>query len=100
MRPQLFPKLKLLGIVPSITSVSTDLNSREIRIADDLERQAAEIWPGEAKTPNFPLVMKQSFVPRTGPIADAAGKGVAYFRNNHARTIFVRLGDEVQRRIA
>lgn len=99
MRPALFPQLKLIGVVPSITAVGTSLRDREVRVCDALETELGGIWPREALPLGCALVMKEQFVPRTGPIGDAAGLGLAYFRNANAKAIFARVGAEVERRL-
>lgn len=100
MRPTLFPRVKLVGVVPSISTKSTGLSDREARVATSIEGELATIWPHDARPANRSIVMTQAFVPRTGPIGDAAGLGLAYFRNNAAKAIFSRLGGEVEERLA
>jgi len=99
MRPTLFPTVKLVGVVPSITTRATALTDREVRVAGSIEDELATIWPQHARAKDRRVVMKEAFVPRTGPIGDAAGLGLAYFRNAAAKTIFSRLGMEVEERL-
>ncbi len=98
MREEGFPALKLLGVVPSITLVTTGLKDIEERELAELESKLREIWPSGARTAGE-IVMKTAFVPRTQPIRDAAGKGIAYLRNAGAKQIFTRLGAEVLKRL-
>lgn len=100
MRPTLFPHAKLVGVAPSLTSVSTTLDDREAQTAASLEATLNAIWPREALSCEAPFVMSQAFIPRTKAIADSAGNGLAHFRSGAARTMFCRLGGEVARRMA
>jgi cellulose biosynthesis protein BcsQ len=99
MRPSLFPHLKLVGVVPSITVKSTGLNDREAKVANDIEAEMTDIWPASGRPAGKSVVMGTQFIPRTGPIGDAAGLGIAFFRNNGAQSIFSRLGAEVEERL-
>lgn len=98
MREEAFPALKLLGVVPSITLATTGLKKIEEDELAELEAKLREIWPAAARSAGE-IVMKSAFVPRSQPIRDAAGKGIAYLRDAKAKQIFVRLGAEVFQRL-
>ena len=98
MRAEAFPNLKLLGVVPSITLQSTGLAAAEREELDELEAKLAEIWPRDGRMGES-SVLADAFVPRSKRIRDAAGKGIAYFRDAQARTIFARLGEAVLQRL-
>ncbi|MBL8536777.1 MAG: ParA family protein [Hyphomonadaceae bacterium] len=98
MREEAFPNLKLLGVIPSITLVATGLRPVEEAELRELEIKLREIWPAAARS-NGEIVMRTAFVPRTHAIRDAAGKGIAYFRDAKAKQVFVRAGAEVTQRL-
>jgi cellulose biosynthesis protein BcsQ len=100
MRPHVFPRLKLLGLVPSLTHQATQLtdgDGGENAVLDEFTQSFKRIWddPSDPKDP----VWKDCFVPRTRPIRDAAGKAIAYLRNANAKSIFKRLGDKLEQRL-
>lgn len=90
IRTTVFPKLQLLGVVPSLTQMSTRLTDREAEVVKEYGAKLKSIW-ALADNP----IWDDAFVPRTGPIRDAAGKGLAYLRNANAKAIFARLGGRV-----
>lgn len=98
MREEAFPGLKLVGVIPSITLVATGLRPVEETELRELELKLGEIWPSGARAPGE-IVMRSAFVPRTQPIRDAAGKGIAYFRNAPAKQVFTRVAEEVWKRL-
>lgn len=94
MKGSVFPNLKLLGLVPSLTLQAPALTTKENEVLREFSAKLKDIW----KTDGEP-VLYEGFVPRTGPIRDAAGRGIAYLRNAPARAIFQRLAGEVEKRL-
>ncbi|MDX2273978.1 MAG: ParA family protein [Hyphomonadaceae bacterium] len=98
MREETFHKLKLLGVVPSITLQASSLKPVEVQELAELETKMNEIWPAAARSAGN-IIIQEAFVPRTQPIRDAAGKGIAYLRDSKSKQIFDRLGGAVRQRI-
>jgi cellulose biosynthesis protein BcsQ len=96
MRGDLFPHLKLLGIVPSLTMQATGLKDDELEALEERAKAdpIAKAWSAQPD----PMILN-GFVPRTGPLRDAAGIGIAYLRNAAARAIFTKLGELVEQRL-
>lgn len=93
MKPTLFPKLQILGVVPSITQQATSLKAREVTVADRLDSHfLREFGISNA-------VLRQNWIPRSGPFGDAAGLGIAYFRNSTCKEQVDRLGKELMERL-
>lgn len=89
----LFPKLKVIGIVPSIVSADSTLQVHEQRALDRLKAFGEKSWN------RSDFVLEESRVPRRAEIARAAGLGVAYLRNRANALIFDRLGKAVDERL-
>lgn len=96
MRELVFPNLKLLGLVPSLTQQSTSLKESELELLRDASEELRKIWRLDGVDP----VLYDSYIPRTGPIRDAAGTGIAYLRNAPAKAIFERLGRNIEERLS
>lgn len=94
MKADLFPGLKFMGLLPSLTLQSTGLTQKEMEALKESSIKLREIWQLKAEP-----VLYEGFVPRTGPIRDAAGRGIAYLRDPKARAIFDRLGSLVEQRL-
>lgn len=88
-----FPKLKVIGIVPSIVYGNGDTLIGEKRTHDRLREYGKSVW----KRDNF--VLSAGSIPRAADISNYAGNGVAYVRKARARQIFERLGREVEKRL-
>jgi cellulose biosynthesis protein BcsQ len=93
MGQTVFPKLKVIGIVPSIVYGSGDTLIGEKRTHDRLKEYGKSVW----KRDDF--VLSSGSIPRTADISNYAGNGVAYVRKAKARQIFERLGKEVEKRL-
>lgn len=94
IRPTVFPNLKLLGVVPSLTNMSTRLTDKEEEVLKEYGAKLKGIW-GLEDDP----IWRDAFVPRSGPIRDSAGRGLAYLRNPAAKTIFARLGERLKSKL-
>lgn len=86
MKASLFPKLNLLGVVPSITQQATRLKPREIEVADRLDSHFLREFGMQN------AVLRDCWIPQKGPIGDAAGLGIAYLRTASCRPPFDTLG--------
>lgn len=98
-RNQLFPQLKLLGVVPTfITADPADaptyrFNETEMANANQLDEELQPIW--KVKTP----VLREGRVPDRAEYAKIAGYGVAYYHSADAHRVFSRLGNIVSKRL-
>ncbi|HCK85301.1 MAG TPA: hypothetical protein DHW63_12520 [Hyphomonadaceae bacterium] len=88
-----FPKLKVIGIVPSIVYRDGDTLLGEIRTRERLVRYGSSFWRRDD------FVLTGASIPRTADISNYAGAGVAYVRKPRARQIFEKLGKEVEKRL-
>lgn len=95
MRETVFPSLRILGVVPTITSREReeDLQLQEVRSLARLRKFGSEEW----KRDDF--VLAEAVVRRRAEIARAAGVGVAYTRSHAAKEVFEKLGKAVQSRL-
>ncbi len=93
MSQSVFPRLKVIGIVPSIVYQGGDKLIGEKRTRDRLISYGKLVWKRE----DFVLVAGS--IPRTADISNYAGNGVAYVRKAGAKQIFERLGREVEQRL-
>lgn len=100
MRQTLFPKLQLVGVVPSMTYRSTGFITRERNIIEDLNSSLQTYW-GRGNT-----VLEDAFVPRKNAIGDVAGVGVGFVdagsrqKTADVREVFSRVGALVRERLA
>jgi len=85
MRQTLFPRLGLVGVVPTMTYRQSELTPREDAVIDFLNHSLSPYW-GDQNT-----VLKRAFVPRKNAIGDIAGSGIGYVdAGDRSRTILVR----------
>lgn len=93
MRSKLFPGLKLVGVVPTMTKIGTRLLPDEAGHVATLNRDLAQYWGRRARS-----VIEGAFIPDTKAISSISGSGVAYFdageraKTRKARDIFDRVG--------
>lgn len=92
MREAVFPVLRVMGVVPSIIYRETQLQDQERRALDRLKRYGSETWRRDD------FVLQNAMLPRLADVARSAGIGVAYCRNQTAKDLFKRLGDELRTR--
>lgn len=95
MKPRLFPSLKLVGVVPTMTKYGTRLLPDEASHVGTLNRDLAQYWKKDRS------VIERAFIPDTKSISFISGSGVAYVdageraKTRNARDIFDRVGDLV-----
>jgi cellulose biosynthesis protein BcsQ len=93
MRSKLFPGLKLVGVVPTMTKIGTRLLPDEAGHVTTLNRDLAQYWGRRNNS-----VISGAFIPDTKSISFISGSGVAYFdageraKTRKARDIFDRVG--------
>lgn len=93
MSQSVFPKLKVIGIVPSIVWAQGDTLIGERRTRDRLVSYGKSFWRRDD------FVLTEGCVTRTADISNFAGNGVAWLRKARAQQIFERLGQEVEKRL-
>ena len=93
MRGTVFPTLKLIGVVPSITHNESALLSGEARTLDRLSKYGVSFWRRDD------FVLTECRIPRKADISNLAGSGVPYLRKASVRQIFDRLGEEIWKRL-
>jgi len=93
MSQTVFPRVKIIGIVPSIVYGSGETLIGERRTRDDLIEYGKSFW----RRDNF--LLTEGSVPRTADISNFAGNGVASLRRTRAKQIFTKLGEEVEKRL-
>lgn len=93
MTGTIFPRLKVIGIVPSIVYSDKSFLVGEARTLDRLRAFGKTTW----KRDDF--VLSESRIPRKADISNTAGTGVAYLRRPLIRQIFDRLGADIEKRL-
>lgn len=93
MSQTVFPRLKVIGIVPSIVYGSGDTLIGERRTRERLQRYGSSFWRRDD------FVLSDASIPRTADISNYAGNGVAYARKLRVRQLFEKLGKEVENRL-
>ncbi|MEQ1709710.1 MAG: ParA family protein [Terricaulis sp.] len=93
MSQSVFPRLKVIGIVPSIVYGTGDTLIGERRTRDRLIGYGKSFWRRDD------FLLTEGAIPRTADISNFAGNGVAWLRRPRARQIFERLGAEVEKRL-
>jgi chromosome partitioning protein len=92
----LFPKLKLVGVVPTMIFQGTGYTERERAIIHYLNQSLRPFWGTKQS------VIEEAPIPRRNAIGDIAGSGIGYFdagnnRNTvEVRAIFDRLRDTIR----
>lgn len=89
----LFPTLRILGVVPSMTREAARLADYEQRAIDRLEQF------GKQSLGRNDLLMMGARVPDRVDISRTAGVGVSYLRKSIVRPIFDRLAGEILERV-
>jgi cellulose biosynthesis protein BcsQ len=98
MRQELFPSLRLVGVVPTLT-YQEKLSSRELDVVKYLNDSLRRYWGGRQ------VVLKEALVPRKNSIGDVAGKEIGYLnagttkKTREVREIFDRVGAEIWSKI-
>lgn len=96
---QLFPELKLIGVVPTLVYQMDGFTAREQDVIELLDRSLQPYW-GPTHS-----VITTAAVPRKNAIGDIAGVGIGYFdagerrKTQEVRRVFDRLGSVVATRI-
>lgn len=99
MKQNLFPHLKLAGVIPTLTWRENELSPREAEVIERLNAAVRPYWGGNNS------VLEEAFVPRTTAIGDISGQGVGYVsgvtakHTQKVRAIFDRVGKAVTKRI-
>ncbi len=93
MTQSVFPRLKVIGIVPSIVYGQGDTLIGERRTRDRLIAYGKSSWRRDD------FLLTEGFIPRMADISNYAGNGVAWLRRARAQQIFERLGNEVEKRL-
>jgi cellulose biosynthesis protein BcsQ len=93
MNTTVFPRLKVIGVVPSIVYGQGDTLIGERRTRDRLTAYGKSFWRRDD------FVLSAGVIPRTADISNFAGSGVACLRRAKAQQIFERLGEEVWKRL-
>lgn len=99
MRQELFPKLSLIGVIPTLTYQEKNLTDREESIVQYLNDGLRKYWG------NRQVVIRQANVPRKNAIGDVAGREIGYLnagdkkKTAEVRAIFNRVGAEIWKRV-
>lgn len=99
MKRDLFPDLRLIGVIPTLVYNSKKFTAREEDVIKRINDALRAYW-GTNKT-----VLEKAFVPRKNAIGDIAGTGIGFFDagqqtyTQEVREIFNRVGKQVEERI-
>lgn len=99
MKRDLFPQLRLVGVVPTLVHQAVGFTPREQEIIDGINTALRPYW-GVNKA-----VLEDAFVPRKNWIGDISGTGIGYFdagQSRHTReirAIFDRVGSAIGKHI-
>jgi chromosome partitioning protein len=99
MRAKLFPALKLVGVVPTMTQYGNGLQRRELTHVGTLDRDLAQYWHNDKS------VLRNAFVPKKAAFSAISGSGIGYVDatqrryTDEVRAIFNRVGPIVLDRI-
>lgn len=93
MKNSLFPRLSVIGVVPTMTNEAERLSDYEERARDRI------MLFGEHQLGRADLLLMESRIPNKLDIGRFAGAGVAYLRRPAIRPIFDRLAEDMKRRI-
>ncbi len=99
MKRDLFPDLKLAGVVPTLTWRATEFSPRE---SETIARINATLRPHWGVNN---AVLEGAFVPRKQAIGDVSGQGIGYYdagerrQTLQVRAIFDRVGKEIEKQI-
>lgn len=99
MRQSLFPALKLVGVVPTLTWRERQYSPSEIGTIDRINEAIRPYWGVKD------AVLSAANVPRTNNIGDVSGQGIGYVdagqssRTAKVREIFDRVGEAISARI-
>jgi chromosome partitioning protein len=100
MRNDLFPRLSLIGVVPTMVYQAGGYTEREQAIITYLNQTLQPFWG------NRRAVLDETPVPRRNAIGDIAGSGIGYFdagttsKTREVRAIFDALRQVVEQRLA
>lgn len=100
MKKELFPDIKLVGVIPTLVYQATGFGAREERIIDYINASVRPFWGVKDS------VLKDAFVPRKNAIGDISGDGIGYVNAGDRRstrdvqTIFDRVGAILEARIS
>ncbi len=99
MRQELFPKLTLIGVIPTMTYQERKYTSREQQIMSYLNDSLRRFWG------NRQVVLSKANVPRKNAIGDVAGREISYLNAGDSNTtaqvraVFERVGSEIWSRV-
>lgn len=99
MKKNLFPQLRLIGVVPTLVYQSTAFSQREQDVIRRINEALRPYWGVKQ------AVLEKAFVPRKNAIGDIAGAGIGFFDagqqryTKEVRDIFVRVGRQVEDRL-
>jgi chromosome partitioning protein len=99
MRQELFPSLKLIGVIPSMTFQNQRFTQREEDLIDYLNDSLRKYW-GSQK-----VVLSKAAIPRKNALGNVAGKDIAYLDAGtkkdtaEIRKIFDRVGLSIMEKL-
>ncbi len=93
MQESVFPRLNVLGVVPTMMHRDQPYLDAEHASLARLRRYGTDVWKRDD------LVLYNGRIPRTAKVSNFAGVGVASVRNREAKEIFWRLGESVRQRL-
>lgn len=93
MKETVFPRLEVLGVVPTLLYRDAPYLDAEHAALRRLRDYGASIWKRDD------LVLYEGRIPRTARISNHAGVGVASVRNQEVKDLFRRLGETVQQKL-
>lgn len=92
MRQTLFPDLKLMGVIPTLTYQNNSFTRRENDLMDYLNDSLQSFW-GRRES-----VLKHASIPRKNAIGDVAGNNIGFLdagtnaKTKDVQSIFIRVG--------
>lgn len=93
MQDRVFPKLKVLGVVPSIHHSDKGYLSGEERALDRLAKYGKSNWNRDD------FILEVGRIPRKADVSNASGFGIPYLRKSSVRLIFDKLGSEIEKHL-
>ncbi len=89
MRPLLFPKLEILGVIGTMVDNSVSLTANERGIWADMAMDLPPQWRGPVH------LFEGAEIPQKSAVAAASGSDFAYLKDKSTRELMDRLGDAI-----